>query len=223
MALVVHHLENSRSHRVLWLLEELDADYTIERYERDPETMRAPDALRDVHPLGKSPVITDGDRTIAESAVVLSYILDHYGDGTYRPDEQTDAHQRYHYWMHYAEGSAMVPLLIKFMFDEMINQAPWPAVPLVWPVSKVVNDQFIDPEIQRHIDFWEDSLTDQPYFAGDHFTAADIQMSFPLAGALGQTDNPDDYPNCHTLLDRLRSRDAFQRALHRSGDDSPLP
>jgi glutathione S-transferase len=223
MALVVHHLENSRSHRVLWLLEELGVDYDIQRYERDSKTKRAPESLREVHPLGKSPVITDEDRTVAESAVILEYILDEYGDGEYRPATGTDAHQRYRYWMHYTEGSAMVPLLIKLLFDEMINQAPWPAVPLVWPVSKVVNGQFIDPEINRHMTFWEDSLADQTYFVGDQFTAADIQMSFPLAGGLRQTDTPDEYPRCRALLERLESRDGFNQALAASGDDSPLP
>jgi len=219
----VHHLENSRSHRILWLLEELGVDYEIERYERNPETMLAPPELREVHPLGKSPVIADGDRTVAESGPILEYFLDGYGDGNLRPDRGTDAYLQYRYWMHYAEGSAMSKLVLKLVFDQLPDRAPWLIGPLLRPVSRMVNAEYIGPEIDRHVAFWAGELEGQPYFVGETFTAADIQMSYPLAGALSARDVSDEHAHLEDLLDRLRERDAFQRALERSGDDSPLP
>lgn len=221
--ITVHHLENSRSHRVLWLLEELELDYEVDRYERDPETMRAPDELRQIHPLGKSPAITDDDYTVAESAVILEHVLDEYGDGALRPDEGTDAYQKYRYWMHYAEGSAMPPLLMKFVFNELPEQSPWFLSPLLRKIADMVGQEFLDPEIERHVEFWEAELADREYFVGDTFTAADIQMSFPLAGVVDRAEGTEAYPNCRDLIGRLRDRPAFRRALERSGDDSPLP
>lgn len=221
--LTVHHLENSRSHRVLWLLEELGVDYEIDRYERDEETMRAPPELREVHPLGKSPVLTDGDRTIAESGPILEYILDAHGDGELRPDEGTDAYLRYRYWMHYAEGSAMPVLVMKLVFRELPEQAPWLMGPLLRPISKMVSSEYLNPEIDRHLEFWAEELQGQEHFVGDTFTAADIQMSYPLAGALSDRGVSEEHAHLEGLLERLRDRDAFQRALEASGDDSPLP
>lgn len=221
--LTVHHLENSRSHRVLWLLEELGVDYDIDRYERNPETMRAPPELREVHPLGKSPVMTEDGRTVAESGAILEYILDEHGDGELRPDEGTDAYLRYRYWMHYAEGSAMPVLLMKLVFRELPEQAPWLMGPLLRPISKMVSSEYLNPEIDRHLEFWAEELEGQKYFVDDTFTAADIQMSYPLAGALSDRGVSEEHAHLEEVLERLRDRDAFQRALEASGDDSPLP
>lgn len=221
--LTVHHLENSRSHRVVWLLEELGTDYEITKYERDPETMLAPPELRDVHPLGKSPVITDDGHTIAESGAILEYILDVYGDGELRPDPGTDTYLQYRYWMHYAEGSAMPMLVLKLVFRELPEQGPWLMGPLLRQISKMVSAEYINPQIDRHIDFWADELEGQQYFVGDEFTAADIQMSYPLAGALGDRGDPEEHGHLHALLDRLEERPAYNRALEETGDNSPFP
>jgi glutathione S-transferase len=220
--LTVHHLENSRSHRVLWLLEELDADYAIERYERD-EDMRAPDSLKEVHPLGKSPVLTDGDITVAESGAVLEYILDEHDAGPLRPEEETEAYRQYRYWMHYAEGSAMPPLLVDLLFNRLVEESPWIVSPLVGKIASTIDEEYLDDEIGGHMEFWEQELTDRPYLTGDTFTAADIQMSFPLAGALGARGDRGEHGNCFDYLERLKSREAFDRAAEKGGEDSPLP
>lgn len=214
--LTVHHLEESRSHRILWLLEELDVEYQLEQYQRDPETRLAPDSLSEVHPLGKSPVITDDDRTVAESGAIIEYILDRHDEGQLRPERGTDAHQRYRYWMHYAEGSAMPHLLLRIVFAEVPRQTPWPVSVAAGALSNRVEDEYITPMIRKHLDFWESELADRDYFAGDEFTAADIQMSVPLEGAAAGVD-PDEYPHVHGLVDRLRERAGYRRAVERGG------
>ncbi|MFW6057993.1 MAG: glutathione S-transferase, partial [Persicimonas sp.] len=151
--LTVHHLENSRSHRILWLLEELELDYELTCYERDPETMLSPPELRAIHPLGKSPVITDGEHTIAESAAILEYVLDEYGEGRLRPAEGTDEYLSYRYWMHYAEGSAMPPLLLKLVFSKLPERSPWLVRPLVGQISKMVNSTYVDPQLELHMTY----------------------------------------------------------------------
>ena len=220
--LTVHHLENSRSHRVLWLLEELGADYEMERYERD-EGMRAPDSLKKVHPLGKSPVVTDGDVTVAESGAVLEYILDEHDAGSLRPEEGTEAYRQYRYWMHYAEGSAMPPLLVDLLFNRLVEESPWIISPLVGKIASTIDEEYLDDEIGGHMQFWEQELADRPFLAGDTFTAADIQMSFPLAGALGERGDYDEHANCFDYLQRLKGRDAFGHAAEEAGEESPLP
>ncbi len=214
--ITVHHLEESRSHRILWLLEELDVDYEIEHYERNPETKLAPDSLSDIHPLGKSPVITDGDHTVAESGAIIEYLLDHHGDGSLRPEPETDEHLRYRYWMHYAEGSAMPNLLLRIVFAEMPDQVPWPASKALEALQNRVEKEFITPRIRKHLDYWESELTDDDYFVGGEFTAADIQMSIPVEGAAASVE-PDDYPRVCGLVDRLRDRPAYQAAVERGG------
>src|SRR5271156_5283893 len=192
----VHHLNNSRSQRVLWLLEELGVRYEVKRYERDVNTMLAPPALLAVHPLGKSPIITDGSLTVAESGAVIEYLVDKYGGGRLIPPAGTPERLRYTYWLHYAEGSAMPPLLLKLVFDRVA------AAPLPWPVSAVarriagrVQSSFIGPQIVRHLDFMESELANRPWFAGDEFTAADVQMSFPLEAAASRGGLSADRPN----------------------------
>ncbi len=218
--LTVHHLNNSRSQRVLWLLEELEVDYEIARYERDPKTMLAPKKLRDIHPLGKAPVVTDGDHTIAESGAIIEYVVDAYGEGRLKPDAGTPEFLKYRYWMHYAEGSAMSPFLLHVIFDQLPKQAPWVARPLLKMVSKTVNDEYIQGQIELHTSYWEEELENRPYFAGDDFTAADIQMSFPLESAAARGATESDYPNIFAMLDKLHDRPAYGRALERGGDYS---
>lgn len=218
--LTVHHLNNSRSHRVLWLLEELGVDYEIIEYQRDPDTLLAPEALREVHPLGKSPVITHAGHTIAESGAILEYLVDEFGEDApirLRPEHGTPEFLRYRYWMHYAEGSAMPALLLKIVFDQLPAQGPWAARPILKLISKAAGKQFIDPQIRRHRLFWEEELAERAYFAGDDFSAADIQMSFALQAGETRQDSALKTDHAQKLLQKLQARPAYQRAVARGG------
>src|ERR1700754_3775138 len=181
---VVHHLNNSRSQRVLWLLEELAVPYEIQRYQRDAKTMLAPPELKKVQPLGKSPVITDEGRTIAESGLILEYLVERYGDGKFAPPAGSEERLRYRYWMHYAEGSAMPPLLLKLVFDR-IESGPMPFLirPVARAIARQAKQSFITPQLQLHLDYLEGELGRSEWFVGNEFTAADIQLSFPLEAA----------------------------------------
>ena len=216
--LTVHHLNNSRSQRVLWLLEELGLPYEVKRYQRDPQTMLAPPELRAVHPLGKSPVITDGLRAIAESGAILEYLVERHGDGRLRPAAGSEDALRYRYFMHYAEGSAMPPLLLKLVFDRL-ERAPMPffARPIARGIARKAKAGFITPQIDTHLAFLEAELAGRPWFAGDAFTAADIQMSFPLEAAAARGGLAADRPRLLDFLQRIHARDAYQRALQRGG------
>ena len=218
--LTVHHLNNSRSQRVLWLLEELGVPYEIKRYERDPKTMLAPPELRAVHPLGKSPVITDAGQTIAESGAIIEYLVDKYGEGSgLKPAAGTPERLRYTYWLHYAEGSAMPPLLLKLV-AQRIGTAPMPffAKPIARKIAATLQSSFINPQLKLHFGYMDNELSKTGWFAGDTFSAADVQMSFPLeagsarAGMKGRTPAIDDF------LQRIHARPAYQRALERGGE-----
>ena len=216
--IIVHHLNNSRSQRVLWLLEELGVPYEVKRYERDPATMLAPAALRAVHPLGKSPVVTDGKLTLAESGAIIEYLAGRYGDGLLVPAAGTPERLRYTYWLHYAEGSAMPPLLLKLIFDR-IESAPMPF--FVRPIAKTISgrakDGFIGPQIKLHLDFMEAELGKSTWFAGDDFTAADIQMSYPLEAAVARGGLDASRPRLMAFLEKIHARPAYQRAIERGG------
>ncbi|MBD2203815.1 glutathione S-transferase [Calothrix sp. FACHB-1219] len=203
--IVVHHLNNSRSQRVLWLLEELDIEYDIKYYERDPKTMLAPASLRQVHPLGKSPVITDAQQTIAESGAIIEYIVERYGNGRLVPESGTPERLRYTYWLHYAEGSAMPPLLMNLIFNRFPS------------VDNSVNDAFITPQIQLHFDYIEAELGKSTWFVGEEFTAADIQMSFPLELVAMQAELIQNRPKIQQFIERIHARPAYKRALERGG------
>ena len=215
---VVHHLNNSRSQRVLWLLEELGVPYEVKRYERDAKSMLAPPALLAVHPLGKSPVIVDGDVTVAESGAIIEYLVDKYGDGRMLPPAGTPQRLRYTYWLHYAEGSAMTPLLLKLVFDRVAtNPAPWPVSAIARRIAATVSNAFIAPNLKRHFDYIEAELNSHTWFAGEEFTAADIQMSFPLEIAVPRAGLSASRPKSIAFLERIRARDAYKRALERGG------
>jgi glutathione S-transferase len=216
--ITVHHLNNSRSQRVLWLLEELGLDYTIERYQRDPKTMLAPAALKQVHPLGKSPVITDGKLTIAESGAILQYLADEYDTtGRLLPKSAADR-RRMTYWMHYAEGSAMPPLLMKLVFDR-IETTPLPIVvrQIARGISAKVKQSFITPQLTLHLDYMEAELARSTWFAGEKFSVADIQMSFPVEAAEARAGLDSGRPRLMDFLARIRARPAYQRALEQGG------
>jgi glutathione S-transferase len=215
---VVHHLNNSRSQRVLWLLEELGVPYDVKRYERDAKSMLAPPSLLAIHPLGKSPVIVDGGVTVAESGAIVEYLVDQYGGGRLIPPVGTPQRLRYTYWLHYAEGSAMTPLLFKLVFDRIAaNPAPWPVSAIARRIAGTVTHAFIAPNLKRQLDFMEAELNSHSWFAGEQFTAADVQMSFPVEIAGPRAGLDASRPKLMAFLDRIRARDAYKRALDRGG------
>jgi glutathione S-transferase len=217
--LTVHHLDNSRSQRVLWLLEELAVPYEIKHYRRDPKTMLAPPELKQVHPLGKSPVVTDGDATLAESGAVIEYIVGRYGNGRLLPADGTPERLRYTYWLHYAEGSAMSPLLLKLIFDRIAKgPVPFFAKPVVRGIVDNVMGGFVGPQLKTHIDHMEAALVRSTWFVGEQFSAADIQMSFPVEVAKERAGvEPGTRPKMCAFLERIHARPAYQRALERGG------
>jgi glutathione S-transferase len=216
--IIVHHLNNSRSQRVLWLLEELGVAYEVKRYQRDPKTMLAPPELLAVHPLGKSPVIVDGTVTVAESGAVIDYLVDRYGGGRLIPPAGTPERLSYTYWLHYSEGSAMPPLLFKLVFDRIANgPAPWPISAVARHIAGTVQNSFIRPQLKRHLDYMEAALGAHTWFAGGEFTAADVQMSFPLEAASSRAGLNASRPRLTAFLDRIHARDAYKRALERGG------
>ena len=221
--IVVHHLNNSRSQRVLWLLEELGLEYDLQRYERDPVTMLAPPSLRVVHPLGKSPVISDGSLTLAESGAIIEYLVERYGDGRLSPGRDSPERLRYTYWMHYAEGSMMPPLLLKLVFDR-IETGPMPllARPIARAIARRVKSTYVEPQIATHLDYLEGELGKSDWFAGRKFTAADIQMSFPLEAAAARGGLDASRPKLAGFLDRIHARPAYRHALTKGGDYSLL-
>jgi glutathione S-transferase len=216
--LTVHHLNNSRSQRILWLLEELGLPYEIRKYERDPKTMLAPAELTRVHPLGKSPVVTDDGAVVAESGAIIEHILDKYGAGMLRPPAGTDDRRRFTYWLHFAEGSAMPPLLLKLIFDR-IETGPMPffVKPVARSISRKVKGLTIEPNLKRQLDFMESELTRNDWFAGDAFTAADIQMSFPVEAAQQRAGLDASRPKLMAFLKKIHARPAYRRALERGG------
>jgi len=216
--LIVHHLNNSRSQRVLWLLEELGVPYEIQKYERDAKTMLAPPELARIHPLGKSPVVVDDGAVVAESGAIIEHILDKYGAGMLRPPAGTDDRRRFTYWLHFAEGSAMPPLLLKLVFDRVESgPAPFFVRPIARGIARKVKSLMIEPNLKRQLDFMEGELTRSEWFAGDTFSAADIQMSFPVEAAQQRAGLDASRPRLMAFLKRIHARPAYRKALERGG------
>ena len=216
--LTLHHLENSRSQRILWLLEELGIEYKVKKYKRDKETQLAPPEMVKVHPLGKSPVVTDDELTVAESGAIIEYLLGNYGDGNLVPAEGTPERLAYTYWMHYAEGSLM-PFMVLSLIMNKIETAPMPF--FIRPVAKgivgKVKSGYLDTNVQRNLEFLESTLENSSWFCGEEFTAADIQMSFPLEAAEVRASLDSNYPQLAGYLTRIRQRPAYQAALKKGG------
>ncbi|WP_232629876.1 glutathione S-transferase [Methylobacterium sp. Leaf118] len=212
--ITVHHLENSRSQRVLWLLEELGLAYAVTRYARDPATMLAPRALRAVHPLGKSPVIEAEGTVVAETGAIVAFLTARAGGALVPPPGSAES-LRYTYYLHYAEGSAMPPLLLKLVFSRLAPGSPALLRPLVRAIAGRVTGGFVDPELRRHAAYWEAELAERPFFCGDAFTAADIMMSFPLEAF--STRGTSAGPRVTDWLARIHARPAYRRALARGG------
>ncbi|TEU24961.1 glutathione S-transferase [Alkanindiges illinoisensis] len=221
--ITLHHLNNSRSQRILWLMEELEIPYQIKFYQRDAKTMLAPPELKAVHPLGKSPVITDdgnpmGNITLAESAAIIDYLVKTYGNGGLMPADNTPERIRYDYWMHYAEGSAMPPLVMKLIFNQIPKQKmPFFARPIARKITERVLGAYIDPQLKLHLDYLSNELQPSGWFVGDTFSAADIQLSFPLEAASQRTNLKQQYPRLVDFLNRIHARPAYQRALQKGG------
>ena len=216
--IIVHHLNNSRSQRVLWLLEELGIPYEIQKYERDAKTMLAPPALLKVHPLGKSPVITEDGVTVAESGAIIEYLLERHGGGRLVPPAGSPERLRFTYWLPFAEGSAMSPLLMKLVFDR-IETSPMPffAKPIARGISGKVKKALIEPNLKRQLDYMESELAKSEWFAGNDFSAADIQMSFPVEAAAQRAGLDASRPKLMTWLKKIHARPAYRKALERGG------
>ena len=228
MTITLHHLENSRSQRVLWLLEELGLPYELKRYKRDPKTLLAPPELLQVHPLGKSPVITENDITVAESGAIIEYLLDAHavrqGKSYLRPAPSTPERLRFTYWLHFAEGSTMPYLLMKLVFDK-VARAPVPffVKPVVKSIVRKVNDTFLMPNIDRQVAYIESELAAHTWFAGSEFSAADIQMSYPVEAAVARLALGSSYPHIQAWLAGIHARPAYQKALEAAGPFSVVP
>lgn len=203
MTIIVHHLGNSRSQRILWMLEELGLPYTVKRYERDPKTMLAPRELRAVHPLGKSPVIEDDGLVIAETGAIVEYLVGK-GDGRLGPPAHREATQRWRFWLHYAEGSLMPPLFVLLVLSRI-------------PVLGKTAIKKFHPMIDRHLDYVESELARSSWFAGEQMTAADIMMSFPLEAARARAGLDERRPATMAWLERIHARPAYQAALAKGG------
>jgi glutathione S-transferase len=216
--ITVHHLNNSRSQRVLWLLEELGLDYTVVRYQRNPRTMLAPPELKKIHPLGKSPVVEDDGLLLTESGAIIEYLVDTYDAArSLAPTPGTDTYLRYRCWLHYAEGSLMPPLLVTLVFNR-IRSAPMPF--FARPIARGIADKalagFARPQVKLHLDYLEAELGRSQWFAGEDFSAADIQMSFPLEAAQARF-GLEAYPLLARFIERIHARPAYQRALAQGG------
>ena len=220
--ITLHHLENSRSQRILWLLEELQLDYQIRHYARDPQTLLAPNDLRQVHPLGKSPVITDDSTVVAESGTIIEYLIQTYDKGQWQPQPQDPQWLNYRYWLHYAEGSLMPLLVMKLIFTRIpTSPMPFFARPVARAISNKVSTTFLNPQLQAQLTLINDHLAAHDWFAGERPSGADIQMSFPLQAAAARA-NLDDFPHIQRFLNQVEQRPAYQRAAARGGKLQPL-
>jgi glutathione S-transferase len=222
--ITVHHLETSRSQRVLWLLEELGVPYDLKRYKRNRVTRLAPPELKAVHPLGKSPVITDGDQTVAESAVILEYLADQHPDkavgdlANLQPAKGTPEYAQARFWMHYAEGSLMPWLVMKLVFLAIPTQPmPFFVRPIARKMCEQVRGKLVDPNLSAAFDFIEAHLGKHTWFAGEHITLADFQMSFAVEAALARGADRARYPKLAAYKARMEARPAYQRALAKGG------
>jgi glutathione S-transferase len=199
------------------MLEELGLHYEVRRYQRDPKTRLASPELRAIHPLGKSPVIEDGEIRVAETGAIVEYLLDTHGAGRLRPPPRTEEGRRFTYWLHYAEGSAMPPLLLKLVFGLLPARSPALLKPLVRQIAGKAQSGFVDPQVKTHVAFWEAELGRSAWFAGEDFSAADIMMSFPVEAGAARAFNRADHPRLDAFLDAIHARPAYQRALERGG------
>jgi len=222
--ITVHHLETSRSQRILWLLEELGVPYELKIYQRDQATKLAPPALKKIHPLGKSPVITDGDEVIAESGAIIEYLVEMYGAQAnedlshLQPALRSAEHRQCRFWMHYAEGSLMNWLVMKLVFTTIPTQPmPFFVKPIARALCGTVQKKLIDPNVDTALAFIESHLTTHRWFAGEHLTMADFQMSFAVEALLSRASNTSACPHLQAYKNRMEARPAYQRGIAKGG------
>jgi glutathione S-transferase len=211
--ITLHYLNDSRAHRILWMLEEIGAPYEVRVWHRDPKTMLAPVAFEEIHPLGKFPVIQDGPLTLAESGAIVDFLATRYA--TQLIPEDASAKEQYRYWLHYAEGSLMPPLLMAFVFSKVKEKAPRWVRPIAMAGPNAISKAYLQPTLTTHMRFVDGHLAENPWFAGDAFSAADIQMSFPLEASVERIAG--EYPNIMAFVRRIQQRPAYQRALQAAG------
>mgnify|MGYP002629538532 CR=1 FL=1 len=212
----VHHLETSRSSRLLWLLEELGLSYDVVTYQRDPKTIRAPESMKAVHPLGRSPLLEIDGRILAESGAIMEYLTEREGKLGAASVESRHAYQ---YWLHYAEGSAMTPILVKLLTSGIRNASvPFFMRPIMRTIANRVDKTYTDNELRTHFNWIETALSEREYFAGHRFSAADVQMSYPIQGSFVRGDRLPERPHTVAWLQRMESRPAYQRALEKGGE-----
>lgn len=216
--IVVHHLNNSRSQRILWMLEEIGVGYEIVKHQRDPETNLAPNSLKAVHALGKAPVLVDKEITIPESGAIIEYLAKTYAADSLLPPNNPEDESQYTYWMHFSEGTLMPPMVIRLVM-ERIKSSPKPffARGIANGIANKVLANFVSPNIGRNLAYINEYLADKTWFAGGHMTGADIQMSFPLEAVVA-TGGAKDYPNIVAFVKRVHERPAYQRALEKGGE-----
>lgn len=216
--ITLHHLNNSRSQRIIWLLEELGVEYRIQHYQRDEKTSLAPKELEAIHPLGKSPVITDGEHTIAESGLIIDYLMQTYGEAQLAENTENDTKWQSQYWLHYAEGSLMPLLLIALMFEK-VRTAPMPF--FIKPIARAIADKamaaYAGPNIDKHLNYINNHLADKQWFCGEHKTAADFQMIFPLEAALARSATRNALPHIARYVDQVHALGSYQTALQKGG------
>ncbi|MGE3319178.1 MAG: glutathione S-transferase family protein [Candidatus Berkiella sp.] len=215
--IIVHHLNNSRSHRIIWLLEELGVEYVIKNYQRNSKTFAAPDSLKAIHPLGLSPVITDGETTVAESGAIIEYLLFTYGQHRLKPLEGTPDWLQFNYWMHFAEGTLMPMLFLKLVFDNVVHHSPFLVKPIVRTINKKVNSYLISPRLTKYVSLLESTLAKQTWLAGNEFSAADIQMGIPLLWAAEIPSLVANQSHIQAFLERIQKRPAFMEAVAKGG------
>lgn len=221
--ITIHHLDHSRSHRVLWLLEELDLRYELVRHARDPETLLAPAALREIHPLGKAPVLVEDGIVVAESGAIIDYLLQRHDLAQrFSPQPGSSEWLAYRYWLHYAEGSLMPPLVMTLVLSRMAR-APMPffAKPVARALVAGTMTRFVGPQLKLHLDFIEVELATRRWFAGNEFSAADVQMGYPLEAAMTRAKDGQERPHVQAFLQRIRARPAYQQALAVGGPVVP--
>lgn len=215
--IVVHHLNNSRSQRIIWMLEELGLEYEIKQYQRDAVTNLAPNTLKLIHPLGKSPVISDDDIVVAESGAIIDYLAHTYREGAMIPTIGTEAYRQYTYWLHFAEGSLMPPLVAKLVFDKVrANAKPFFVKAIANKIADKVMAGYFGPNISANMEFVDTHLSHNQWFAGEQLSGADIQMSFPLEASVARGAGKN-YPHIAEFVKRVHARPAYQAALKKGG------
>ncbi len=215
--ITVHHLNNSRSQRIIWLLEELGAEYEIKRYQRDPKTMLAPPAYKELHPLGTAPIITDGELTLTESGAIMEYILYKYGHNRLKPAPGTTEWVSFNFWMHFAEGSLMPILFLGLVLEVIHQKSPFFVKPITNAIKSKTNHVMINPRLTKQMNYIESTLEKSNWLTGDAFSAADIQMAIPLIWASARKDIFKDKPKLINYIERIKCRPAFIRTIEKGG------